>query len=461
MMGPRFLVVKNKAHKSLGEFMFSRQFLFRLIVPLIAEQFLAVTIGMADTMMVASVGEAAVSAVSIVDGISFLIIQLFAAFATGGAVVASQYLGRRDFASANDAAKQLFILSMVVSTFLLILCLPFRKSIIIFIFGSLEADVLANSTTYFLYILLSLPFLASYNACAALFRSMGNSKVSLIVSTLMNITNIVGNAYFIFILHRGVTGAGLATLLSRIVASTIMIILISNKKNIIFIYKIWKFEWHWEKVKKILKIGVPTGIEGSMFHIGRLMVQGFVASFGTVALAANAIAGSVTSLANIPGGAINMASITIIGQSMGAKKPEQALHYGKWLLLLTYVSIGMTAIPIYIFAPQIVHIFNLSAEASTLASNIIKTSMIATALIWPVAFTVPNFLRASGDVKYTMLVSMFTMWVFRVGSSYVLAFHFGLGVYGVWFGMYIDWFFRGCLFVIRFARGKWKTIKVI
>ncbi len=453
--------MKNTKRQSLEELLFSRQFLFRLIVPLIAEQFLAVTIGMADTMMVASVGEAAVSAVSIVDGISFLIIQLFAAFATGGAVVASQYLGRRDTASANDAAKQLFFLSMVVSTILLILCLPVRKNIITLIFGSLEADVLANSTTYFLYVLLSLPFLASYNACAALFRSMGNSKVSLAVSTLMNIINIAGNAYFIFALRLGVTGAGLATLLSRMVAAIIMVILISDKKNIIFIYKIWKFEWHWEKVKRILQIGIPTGIEGSMFHIGRLMVQGFIASFGTVALAANAIAGSVASMANIPGGAINMASITLIGQSLGARKPEQALHYGKWLLLLTYLSMGLMTIPIFFFAPQIVHIFNLSAEASVLASNIIRTAMIATALIWPIAFTVPNFLRAAGDVKYTMLVSMFTMWVFRVGSSYVLAFHFGLGVYGVWFGMYIDWIFRGILFATRFARGRWKTIKVI
>ena len=453
--------MKKMAIKSSGTLMFSRQFLFRLIVPLIAEQFLAVTIGLADTMMVATVGEAAVSAVSIVDGISSLIIQLFAAFATGGAVVTSQYLGRRDNASANDAAKQLFLLSMIVSILLLMICLPVRKGIIILIFGSLEADVLANSTTYFLYILLSLPFLASYNACAALFRSMGNSKVSLAVSTLMNITNIVGNAYFIFGLHLGVTGAGLATMLSRMVAATVMVILISNRKNIIFIHRIWKFEWHWNKIKKILKIGIPTGVEGSMFNIGRLLVQGFVASFGTAALAANAIAGSVTSMANIPGGAINMASITIIGQSLGARKPEQALHYGKWLLLLTYISMGMMAIPIFFFAPQIVHVFNLSAEASVLASNIIRTAMVATSLIWPIAFTVPNFLRAAGDVKYTMLVSMFTMWVFRIGCSYVLAFHFGLGVYGVWFGMYIDWIVRGILFATRFARGKWKTKKVI
>ena len=432
-----------------------------LIVPLIAEQFLAITIGMVDTMMVASVGEAAVGAVSIVDSISHLMVQLFASFATGGAVVASQYLGRKDQVSANESAKQLFILSLSVATLLLILCMPIRKNIISFIFGSIEADVLQNSTVYFSYILLSLPFLASYNACAALFRSMGNSKVSLIVSTLMNITNIVGNAYFIFTLKMGVAGAGLATLLSRMLAATIMIILISNKNNIIFIHKIWKFEWHWHKVKKILQIGIPTGIEGSIFHIGRLMVQSFIASFGTVALAANAISNSVASLANIPGRGINMASITIIGQSLGAKRPEMATFYGRRLLFMAFVSIALITIPLFILAPSVVQIFNLSAEATILASNIIRTAMVASTLIWPFSFTIPNFLRAAGDVKYTMVVSMFSMWVFRVGSSYVLSFYLGFGVYGVWFGMYIDWLCRGIFYIIRFSRGKWKTKKVI
>ncbi|HKL60587.1 MAG TPA: MATE family efflux transporter [Sphaerochaeta sp.] len=441
--------------------MFSRKFLFMLIVPLIAEQFLAITIGMVDTVMVASVGEAAVSSVSIVDSISHLMVQLFASFATGGAVVASQYLGRKDQASANDAAKQLFILSLSVATLLLVLCIPIRKEIISLIFGSIDNDVLVGSTIYFKYILLSLPFLASYNACAALFRSMGNSKVSLIVSTLMNITNIAGNAYFIFSLHMGVAGAGLATLLSRILSATIMVILISNRKNIIFIHKIWKFEWHWNKVKKILQIGIPTGIEGSIFHIGRLLVQSFIASFGTVALAANAIANSVASLANIPGRAINMASITIIGQSLGAKRPDQAVFYGRRLLFLAYGSIALITIPLFIATPSVVQIFKLSGEASMLASNIIRTAMIASTLIWPFSFTIPNFLRAAGDVKYTMIVSMISMWVFRVGSSYVLAFYLGMGIYGVWFGMYIDWMFRGLMFFIRFVRRAWKTKKVI
>ncbi|MDD4301869.1 MAG: MATE family efflux transporter, partial [Sphaerochaeta sp.] len=195
--------------------MFSRRFLYTLIIPLIIEQVLMVSIGMADTVMIASAGESAVSAISLVDSITILIVQLFAAFATGGAVVASQYLGNRDNASANAAAKQLILLSLLVSIFLLILCMPFRRQIISFIFGSIETSVLEGGATYFIYILLSLPFLAAYNASAALFRSMGNSKISLWVSLVMNLVNVAGNAYFIFALHLGVIGAGLGTLLSR------------------------------------------------------------------------------------------------------------------------------------------------------------------------------------------------------------------------------------------------------
>lgn len=156
-----------------------------------------------------------------------------------------------------------------------------------------------------------------------------------------------------------------------------------------------------------------------------------------------------------------MASITIIGQSLGAKRPEMATFYGKRLLFMAYVSIALITIPLFILAPSVVQIFNLSAEATILASNIIRTAMVASTLIWPFSFTIPNFLRAAGDVKYTMVVSMFSMWVFRVGSSYVLSFYLGFGVYGVWFGMYIDWLCRGIFYIIRFSRGKWKTKKVI
>ena len=441
--------------------MFSRRFLYTLIIPLIIEQVLMVSIGMADTVMIASAGESAVSAISLVDSITILIVQLFAAFATGGAVVASQYLGNRDNASANAAAKQLILLSLLVSIFLLILCMPFRRQIISFIFGSIETSVLEGGATYFIYILLSLPFLAAYNASAALFRSMGNSKISLWVSLVMNLVNVAGNAYFIFALHLGVIGAGLGTLLSRIIGSAIILALLTNPTNQISVrnYRHWSLRW--DMIKRILHIGIPNGIEGSVFQIGKLLVQGFIAAFGTASIAANAIANSVASFVNIPGGAIGLASITVIGQAVGAKRPDQAVFYGKRLLFAAYIAMIIVAIPVFIFAPKIVLIFNLSAEATELASNVIRSAMIFSSILWPTAFSLPNFLRAAGDAKFTMVVSMVSMWASRVGMSYLLAILFGWGIYGVWFGMYIDWIFRSICFITRFARGKWKTKRII
>nr|WP_319472415.1 MATE family efflux transporter [uncultured Sphaerochaeta sp.] len=441
--------------------MFSRRFLYTLIIPLIIEQVLMVSIGMADTVMIASAGESAVSAISLVDSITILIVQLFAAFATGGAVVASQYLGNKDNASANAAAKQLILLSLLVSITLLILCMPFRRHIISFIFGSIETSVLEGGATYFIYILLSLPFLATYNASAALFRSMGNSKISLWVSLVMNLVNVAGNAYFIFALHLGVIGAGLGTLLSRIIGSAIILALLTNPTNQISVrnYRHWSLRW--DMIKRILHIGIPNGIEGSVFQIGKLLVQGFIAAFGTASIAANAIANSVASFVNIPGGAIGLASITVIGQAVGAKRPDQAVFYGKRLLFSAYIAMIIVAIPVFIFAPQIVLIFNLSAEATELASNVIRSAMIFSSILWPTAFSLPNFLRAAGDVKFTMVVSMVSMWASRVGMSYLLAILFGWGIYGVWFGMYIDWIFRSICFITRFARGKWKTKRII
>lgn len=441
--------------------MFSRRFLYTLIIPLIIEQVLMVSIGMADTVMIASAGESAVSAISLVDSITILIVQLFAAFATGGAVVASQYLGNRDNASANAAAKQLILLSLLVSIFLLILCMPFRRQIISFIFGSIETSVLEGGATYFIYILLSLPFLAAYNASAALFRSMGNSKISLWVSLVMNLVNVAGNAYFIFALHLGVIGAGLGTLLSRIIGSAIILALLTNPTNQISVrnYRHWSLRW--DMIKRILHIGIPNGIEGSVFQIGKLLVQGFIAAFGTASIAANAIANSVASFVNIPGGAIGLASITVIGQAVGAKRPDQAVFYGKRMLFAAYIAMIIVAIPVFIFAPRIVLIFNLSAEATELASNVIRSAMIFSSILWPTAFSLPNFLRAAGDAKFTMVVSMVSMWASRVGMSYLLAILFGWGIYGVWFGMYIDWIFRSICFITRFARGKWKTKRVI
>ncbi|MCR5725064.1 MAG: MATE family efflux transporter [Treponema sp.] len=452
------------------QMLFPRKALVTLIVPLVAEQFLAITIGACDTLMVASIGEAGVSGVSLIDQLSQLMIQLFAAFATGGAVVSSQYLGRRDTKNACKAAKQLLTLSVVVALVIVVLSELFRAQILSLLYGKIDADVMENSLTYFFWVALSFPFLAVYNSAAAVFRSMGNSKLSLKVSILMNFTNIAGNAFLIYGLKIGVAGAGIATLASRSVAAIVMFVLLTDhRKNVVYLERPLHFEWNGAMTRRILKIGIPSGIENSVFQFGKLLVQTFMAGFGTAAIAANAICNSIGSLANVPGSALGLASVTVVGQCIGAGERKQAVHYSKVILREACISMGVLSVVIFIFTPQIVSLFNLSPEAAQLAGGVIRTCMVANIVLWPLSFTLPNTLRAAGDAKFTMIISNISMWSFRVLFSYLISGWLlrrfpetpSLALYGVWFGMYIDWLFRAASFVLRFKSGRWLEKKVI
>ena len=317
----------------------------RLIIPLVIEQLLLMTVGMADTVMVTTAGEAAVSGISLVDSINLLLIQVFAALGTGGAVVVSQYLGRRDLDRACSAAKQLLYVITAVSLTLMALALLFRQSILAFLFGNIEPDVMENALVYFLLTALAYPFMSIYNVGAALFRSMGNSKVSMFNSLLVNMVNIAVNAILIYGFDMGAAGAGIGTLASRVVAAVIFMAMIRNPAHPVHIEGVLHFEFHWDTVKRILGISIPNGLENGMFQIGKLLVLSLITSFGTAATAANAIANSVASVVNVPGSAISLSLITVVGQCMGADDSRQAVAYTRKLMLAVYVSMGTLSAP--------------------------------------------------------------------------------------------------------------------
>lgn len=442
------------------ELLFSRTYLASLILPLIAEQILAVTIGLSDTLMVAQSGEAAVSGVSLVDSFSQLFIQLFAAFATGGAVISSQYLGQKNQAHASLAAKQLIYVAFFTACFLIAVSLPFRPQILRFIFGDIEDIVMVPAVHYFFFVLLSFPGLAIFNSCAALFRSMGNSKATMTVSLLMNIIHIGGNAWLIFGMGMGVMGAGISTFVSRTVGALIMLVMLHNRRRPIHISNIFHFEWRPILIKKILKVAIPSGIENSMFHIGKLSVQSLVASFGTVSLAANAISNSLAGFSNIPGNAIGLASITVIGQCVGAGEERQVTYYAKRFIALVFIAIFALNLPMLALLRPLLTLFHLSSAATTLAQQVLIINLAVSLVFWPPAFTVANFLRATGDAKFTMTVSMLSMWIIRVGLSYFFA-NLGWGLQGVWFAMYVDWIVRGAAFTARMVTGGWKNKKLV
>ena len=339
--------------------------------------------------------------------------------------------------------------------------LIFNRSIIHFIFGTIEKAVFDNASIYFYITALSYPFLGIYNAGAALFRSIGNSKISMNTSLFMNIINIAGNAFLIFGLKMGVAGVAIATLISRALACALIMCLLFRVDSPIRMNSIKDILPHSLIIKKILSIGLPSGIENGMFQIGKLSVASLTSTFGTAAIAANSVAGSISMYANIPGNAIGMAMITVIGQCIGAKKEDEAKSNSKKLLAISYAGILATNAVMVLLAHPIVSLFNLSEEATTTCISLLHYFAIVAVFIWPLSFSLPNTLRAAGDAKFTMIVSIFSMWSFRVGSSYFLGKTLGLGVIGVWFGMFIDWGFRSCAFSIRFIRGKWTKKRVI
>ena len=451
----------KSAESTLSEPIFNRQALVRLILPLLAEQFLSVSMGMADTLMVSGVGEAAVSSVSLVDSLNILIIQILSALATGGAVIASQYLGRRDEENASRSAAQLYSVLGISTVAVGVVCMLLSRLILRIVFGSIDEDVMRFAQQYFLISAVSYPFIGLYNGGAALFRAQGNSRISMLASLVMNVINIAGNALLIYGFGMGVIGAALATLIGRVFAAVFILWQNQDLHNPLRVQRFADLRPRRRPIMQILSIGIPSGLENGMFQIGKLSVSSLVSTFGTAAIAANSVANSVTMFANIPGNAIGMAMITVIGQCIGAKKPDEAKRYGKKLMFIAYAGILATNIVMTIVAVPVVGLFHLSPEATKTGLSLIHCFSIVAIFIWPLSFTMPNALRAAGDAKYTMMVSIFSMWAFRVGSSYLLGGTLGLGVLGVWFGMFIDWGFRSLLFLIRFLRGKWTQKAVI
>lgn len=441
--------------KEIKGTLFSNQALWWLIAPLVVEQILAVTVGMVDTVMVSSAGEAATSGVSLVDMINTLIINIFAAIATGGAVVSSQYLGQKDKNKACQAADQLLLITGLIAVGIMVLCLIFRRPFLSILYGEIEADVMQNALIYLILSALSYPFLAVYNSCAALFRSMGNSRISMQVSILMNVMNAVGDYVFIFGFHWGVAGAALASLISRMTACVILYLRLRNP--VLDIHAgAHGIHWDGRMIHRILNIGIPSGVENSIFQLGRVLVVGIIAGFGTIQIAANAVANNLDSMGVLPGSAMNLAMITVIGQCVGAGDYDQAQYYTKKLMTVTYAVNMVTCLAVLGAMPMILNLYGLSDETLALASTLVLIHDGCAILLWPSAFTLTSVLRAANDVKFPMVVSIGSMIVFRIGLSYIVAIGMGLGAIGVWIAMVVDWIVRASFFIWRYRSGRWK-----
>lgn len=435
--------------------LFDNKELKKLIIPLVLEQALGLTIGMADTMMISSTGEAAISAVSLIDMINNLINSVLAALATGGAVVVSQHIGAGNHEEASGSARQLIFSSAVITAIVSGFVILFHKQLILLFFGGIEEEVLRNAITYLIVSAFYFPFLAVFNSCAALFRSMGNSRVTFQVSVVMNIINVVGNAIGVFVLKWGILGVAIPSLIARAVATMVLYGKLKQSTQIIVLPR-GAFRPQWGIIKSILAIGIPSGIENGIFQLGRVIVVSIISGFGTVQIAANGVANSLDGLGCIMGQAMNLAMITVIGQCVGAKDEKQVRFYTGKLLKITYICTAALNICIIATLPLSLQLYGLGAETTALAFWLVLIHNGMAMFLWPASFTLPNMLRACNDVKFTMWVSMFSMFALRVGMGYILGARFGMGAIGVWIAMVGDWLFRTCCFAGRYFRGTWK-----
>ena len=432
--------------------LFSKKDLRKLIIPLILEQTLAITVGMADTMMISSAGEAAVSGVSLVDMFNNLIISVLAALATGGAVVTSQCIGAGRREEACRSARQLVFTEAAITIGISVLVLLFHRQILGLFFGQIEADVMQNAIIYLIISVFSFPLLAVYDSCAALYRSMGNAQITLKISLLMNVINVVGNAIGVYVLKLGVAGVAIPSLVSRGVAGVVLFTLLHNPDNLVFLTR-GKFKVDATIVKRILFIGIPSGIENGIFQLGRVLVVSIIAAFGTSQIAANGVANSLDSMGCIVGQAMSLAMITVIGRCVGAGEEGQVRYYTKKLLGETYFYTAVINSIILLLLPWILQIYGLGEETTRLSYILVMIHDGMAIFLWPASFVLPNMLRACNDVKYTMVVSIFSMITFRIGFSYVFGVHMGWMAVGVWAAMVIDWVFRVLCFVGRYLAG--------
>ena len=443
---------------------FSNHDLQFLIVPLFLEQLLEVLVGVSDTFMVSYAGEAAVSGVSLVNMFNTVFIFLFSALAVGGAVVVSQYIGSRDEKNGNLSAGQLVMIAAVFSAAVTVFSLALNRQLLRVLFGEVDPDVMEACVTYLQISAYSYPAIAIYNAGAAVYRSMGKTGVTMNISLAANGINIVGNAVGVFILHAGVAGVAYPSLIARTFSAVVILILCFRKKNCpVSVRLVGKniFRWEGSMVKRILSIAVPNGIENGLFQLTKVALSSITALFGTVQIAANGVAQSFWSVAALMGTALGLAFVTVIGQCMGAEDTEAAEYYMKKLLRITFLASILWNALILAATPLVLKGYALSDEAADLVVVLVIIHNIFNALFYPLSGALANGLRAAGDVRYTMYVSIFSTIGCRVVFSVLFGIFLDLGVIGIAFAMCLDWMIRAMFFWIRFRRGKWKEFRVI
>lgn len=445
----------------IQEHLFSRKSLQRLLIPVMAEQILTALMGTVDTVMVSNVGSAAISAVSLVDSLNTLIIQAFAALTAGGAIICSHYLGSERYRDANHAARQLLLSILCISLILTVLLMSVRDPLLALLFGKVDARIMTDAKIYFFYTALSYPFVALYDSGSAIFRSQANTRLPLAVAVLSNIINIAGNTIGIFMMHKGVAGCAVPTLVSRIFGAVLVLAFLRNSQYPISVRNYRAIHPDFSMIKKILHLGVPSGIENGMFQFGKLAVQSTVSTMGTISIAAQAMTNTIENLNGIAAIGIGIGLMTVVGECLGANHREEAVQSIKRLSLFAEIVVAAGCLLFWLLTPVFTGLGHMESHSAVLCYHLVTYITIVKPIVWTLAFIPAYGMRAAGDVRFSMIVSCISMWVCRVAFCIFLVHTFHMGPLAVWIGMFTDWTVRGILFTVRFHSRKWLSHKVI
>lgn len=441
--------------------LFSNKALKEMIVPLFFEQLLVMLVGLTDTLVISYAGEAAVSGVSLVNQFNTIFIYLFTALASGGAVVISQYIGRRAMDDAGKAASQLLMLSAVFSVLMGVIVLAGNKAMLRLMFGKVEDDVMQACITYLRISAYSYPALAVYNSGAALFRSVGKTSVTMYLSAVSNVINVIGNLIGVFVLRAGVAGVAYPSLIARTFSAIVITVLCFQGKNSVVYSCRWIFQWNGDLMKHILMIAIPNGMENGVFQLVKVALSSIVALFGTYQIAANGVAQSIWSLAALAGVAMGPVFITVIGQCMGNGDTKAADAYFKKLTKITLLFSSGWNLLIFVLTPLFMRFYALEPKTKQLVILLVLIHNLFNAAFYPFSGALSNGLRAAGDVKFTMYVSILSTIAVRLALSWILGIVLQMGVIGIAAAMACDWAVRAVIFFWRQKSGKWKTFRVI
>ncbi|MCR5033473.1 MAG: MATE family efflux transporter [Lachnospiraceae bacterium] len=441
--------------------MFTDKQLLFLLLPIVAEQLLNSFMGMADSMMVSNIGPEALSAVSLVDSINNLVVQAFSALATGGVIICSNYIGQKNYKHANAAARQLVLVACILSLGVMLPCLLFRMPLLALIFGKVEEGVMTSAGIYFFYTLLSYPGVALTGAGAAIYRAQGNTRTPMWVAILSNVVNVGGNALLIWVFHLGVMGAAIATMFSRFFNAVVLLVLLHREDQLLSVRDYTRIRPDKTKIRAILSMGIPNGIENSMFQFGKPAIQSTVSTLGTAAIAAQAMTNIFENINGIGGVGVGIGLMTIVGQCLGAGRKDEAIYYTKKLFRWGQVVILLSCLGAYAIARPVAFLSGMEAKSAKLFVYMLGWITIVKPILWAPSFIPAYGMRAAGDVRFSMVVSTCTMWLCRVTLSMFLCRVMGFGPMGVWIGMFSDWGIRGVIFMYHFFTKKWLRHHVI